>query len=221
MKVLALKKDICEETGVPLVPRKATVKSVSFKPRLNQSNVYPPKILTACGRSVASRIVTVEDQSVVLIGGDGLLAPPFGAEREPAHARELEPAFGRAPGEELLHRIASHFSNVRDIYERILITHRPAENTHNVFSYITGYAYKPGGDATVTIDGSRHVLFTQDDTAWAPDADTDSLLSLKIRSGSSMVVEGTSSRGTATKDTFGLKGSGAALDAINKECGLM
>lgn len=102
-----------------------------------------------------------------------------------------------------------------------LITHRPAENTHNVFSYITGYAYKPGGDATVTIDGSRHVLFTQDDTAWAPDADTDSLLSLKIRSGSSMVVEGTSSRGTATKDTFGLKGSGAALDAINKECGLM
>lgn len=100
-----------------------------------------------------------------------------------------------------------------------LVTHRPAEGTRDVFSYITGYTYKPGGDATVTIDGSRQVLFTQDDTAWAPDAETDGMLAVKIRSGSSMVVEGTSSRGTVTKDTFGLSGSGAAHDAINKECG--
>ncbi|GJL85539.1 MAG: hypothetical protein DHS20C02_13140 [Micavibrio sp.] len=101
-----------------------------------------------------------------------------------------------------------------------LVTHRPAEGTKNVFSYITGYSYKPGGDATITIDGSRNVLFTQDDTAWAPDAETDSVLADKIRSGSKMVVEGTSSRGTLTKDTFGLKGSGKAHDAISKECGV-
>ncbi len=101
-----------------------------------------------------------------------------------------------------------------------LVTHRPAEGTKNVFSYITGYSYKPGGDATITIDGSRNVLFTQDDTAWAPDAETDNVLANKIRTGSKMVVAGTSSRGTATKDTYGLKGSGAAHDAISKECGV-
>lgn len=99
-----------------------------------------------------------------------------------------------------------------------LVTHRPAEGTRNVFSYITGYDYKPGSDATVKIDGDSFLLFTQDDTAWAPDAETDNKLTDYIRKGSNMVVTGTSSRGTLTTDTFSLRGSGAAYDAISREC---
>ncbi len=99
-----------------------------------------------------------------------------------------------------------------------LITHRPSENTKDVFSYITGFTYKTGSDATVTIDGKRYVLFTQDDTAWAPDANADSKLASAIRNGSTMVVQGTSSRGTLTTDTYSLKGSGAAYKAISNEC---
>ena len=99
-----------------------------------------------------------------------------------------------------------------------LITHRPREGTRNVFSYITGYDYKPGSDVTVDIDGKVFVLFTQDDTAWAPDAETDDHIAEAIRKGSKMVVTGVSSRGTNTKDTFSLKGSGKAHDRINKEC---
>lgn len=101
-----------------------------------------------------------------------------------------------------------------------LITHRPAENTKNVFSYITGYTYRPGSDVTVRIGNNRFTLFTQDDTAWAPDADRDNALTNAVRSGSSMVVQGTSSRGTDTTDTFSLKGSAAAYDAISQECGV-
>lgn len=103
-----------------------------------------------------------------------------------------------------------------DVYA--LITHRPSEGTRNVFSYITGYEYKAGGDATVKIDGESFLLFTQDDTAWAPDAATDNKLSERIRKGSNMVVTGTSSRGTVTTDTFSLSGSTAAYDAITKAC---
>ena len=99
-----------------------------------------------------------------------------------------------------------------------LVTHRPAESTKDVFSYITGYSYKPGSDATVDIDGARHVLFTQDDTAWTPDASADSKLAKAIQTGSKMVVRGTSSRGTLTTDTYSLKGSGAAYKAISKAC---
>lgn len=99
-----------------------------------------------------------------------------------------------------------------------LITHRPKEGTSNVFSYITGYTYKPGSDVTVDIDGKIFVLFTQDDTAWAPDAETDERLAEAIRKGNRMTVSGISSRGTKTKDTFSLKGSGKAHDRINKEC---
>lgn len=99
-----------------------------------------------------------------------------------------------------------------------LITNRPAEGTKNVFSYITGYSYRAGSDATVTIDGKDYMLFTRDDTAWAPDADTDSKLADAVRNGSNMVVKGTSGRGTATTDTFSLKGSTAAHDRITQEC---
>ncbi len=110
------------------------------------------------------------------------------------------------------------YTNRGDIFA--LITHRPSENTKDVFSYITGYTYKQGSDATVTIDGSRYVLFTQDDTAWTPDAAADSKLAQAIRSGSKMVVQGTSARGTLTTDTYSLKGSGSAYKAITKECGV-
>jgi invasion protein IalB len=100
-----------------------------------------------------------------------------------------------------------------------LLTHRPAEGTKNVFSYITGYAYKPGSDATLSFGNVKFTLFTQDETAWAPDAETDNSIAKSLRTGSSMTVKGTSSRGTSTSDSFSLRGSGAAHDAISEECG--
>lgn len=101
-----------------------------------------------------------------------------------------------------------------------LITHRPAEKSKNVFSFVAGYSYKSNNEVTVSIGSQRIRLFTQNDTAWAPDSATDNKLISAIRSGSQMVVNGVSSQGTATTDTFGLKGSTAAYNAISKECGV-
>ena len=101
-----------------------------------------------------------------------------------------------------------------------LITHRPGENTKNVFSYMTGYGYKPGSDATVKIGSDTYTLFTQDETAWTPDPQSDNRLASAIRRGVNMIVKGTSARGTVTTDTFSLKGSAAAHDAISKECSI-
>lgn len=101
-----------------------------------------------------------------------------------------------------------------------LITHRPAEKTKNVFSYVTGYPYKPSSEVNVQVNGRTFKLFTQDDTAWAADAAADSSLALAIREGSKMVVKGTSKRGTLTTDTFGLSGSSKAYQKISDECGL-
>ena len=101
-----------------------------------------------------------------------------------------------------------------------LVTHRPGENTKNVFSYITGYTYKEGSDVTVEVNGERFTLFTQKDMAWTPDQASDNRLAEAIRKGSNLVVKGTSSRGTLTTDTFSLKGSSGAHDAISKACGV-
>lgn len=101
-----------------------------------------------------------------------------------------------------------------------LITHRPAQNTRDVFSYISGYPYKASSSATATVDGKKFELFTQDDTAWTPDATADSKLIGAIRKGSKFVVEGTSARGNVIIDTYSLKGSGEAYAAISKACGV-
>ena len=111
-----------------------------------------------------------------------------------------------------------NYSKRGDIFA--LVTHRPSEKTKNVFSYITGYTYKDGSDVTVNVNDQRFTLFTQKDMAWTPDQDTDNKMANAIRAGRNMVVKGTSGRGTLTTDTFSLKGSGGAHDAINKACGV-
>ncbi len=101
-----------------------------------------------------------------------------------------------------------------------LITHRPAEKTRDVFSYITGYPYKENSEVTVSANSRTFKLFTQDETAWAVDAEADRAISAAIRGGSKMIVKGVSKRGTKTTDTFGLSGSGKAYQKITQECGL-
>ena len=101
-----------------------------------------------------------------------------------------------------------------------LITHRPAEGTKNVFSYMSGYGYKKGSDVTLTVDGKKFTLFTQNDMAWAADASADLTLTEALKKGSKMTVKGVSGKGTETKDSFSLKGSTKAYEAITKACGL-
>lgn len=100
----------------------------------------------------------------------------------------------------------------------VLVTHRPAEKSRNVFSVMSGYTYKSDSTVTVELDGQTFVLFTHNDSAWAPDPATDERLAAALRKGVSMVIKGESSKGTKTTDTYGLKGSGAAFDLINKTC---
>lgn len=111
-----------------------------------------------------------------------------------------------------------NYSRRGDIFA--LITHWPSEGTKNVFSYMTGYTYKTASDATLKIGSQSFTLFTQDETAWAADQETDNKIATAVRKGSSFTVKGTSSRGTLTTDTFSLKGSSAAHDAISTECGI-
>ena len=111
-----------------------------------------------------------------------------------------------------------NYSKRGDVFA--LVTHRPAEKSKNVFSYIAGYAYKPGSEATVIVNNQSFRLFTQDDSAWASDEATDNKITDGIKRGSSLVIKGASARGTGTTDTFGLSGSSAAHKAISSECGV-
>ena len=100
----------------------------------------------------------------------------------------------------------------------VLVTHRPKEKSFDVVSFDAGYAYKNGAEVSVIIGAQTLSLFGQGEQAWARDGGGDIQLVKAMRGGSTLVVKGTSSRGTETTDTYSLKGVSAALDAINKAC---
>jgi invasion protein IalB len=99
-----------------------------------------------------------------------------------------------------------------------LVTNRPAEKSFDVFSVISGYEYKDDSTVTITIDKQKFVLFSHNDSAWAPDTATDKRLADAMRKGKTMLITGTSSKGTTTTDTYGLKGTGAAFEAMSAAC---
>jgi invasion protein IalB len=102
-----------------------------------------------------------------------------------------------------------------------IVTHRPAEKSIGVVSFRAGYPIKSDVPVTVSIDDKTNFsLFSQGEYAWTRESGDDKALVGAMRAGIHMVVKGTSQRGTLTTDTYDLTGFSAAMDAINKACGV-
>jgi len=121
--------------------------------------------------------------------------------------------------------LATHFpanKKFRREPSYLMITHRPAENSKNVVSYVAGYNFKTTSEVKIELGKKSFDLFTQKDTAWSRDASTDHALALAIRDGASAKVTGApAAKGVAPiTDTLNLKGAAAAYAAIGKVCGI-
>ena len=100
----------------------------------------------------------------------------------------------------------------------VFVTHRPSDGEMNKVSFETGYTFKDSSKIRVAIDGKAYTLYTDGSTAWSYNGKDDSRMVKAMRAGRTMMVEGTSSRGTKTRDTYSLGGFTAAHNAINKAC---
>lgn len=100
----------------------------------------------------------------------------------------------------------------------LFITHWSADKTKDVVTVSAGYAYRPGSEATVSVDGKTFRMTTDNETAWSKDPASDGALAAAIRKGAALTVDGVSKRGTKTTDTYALKGSAEAYEAISKAC---
>lgn len=100
----------------------------------------------------------------------------------------------------------------------VFVTHRPGDHEMNKVSFETGYTFKEKSEVRVVIDGESYTLYTDGSTAWSYEPKDDSRMVNAMRAGSTMIVEGVSSRGTQTRDTYSLSGFTAAHNAINKAC---
>lgn len=104
-----------------------------------------------------------------------------------------------------------------DIYA--IVTHRPAEKSFDEVSFVAGYQYKSNAAMTVKIGNQTFKnTFTEGDKAWMVNSTEDRNLIAAMKRGSRMIVDGFSSRGTATKDTYSLKGFSSAYQAISAKC---
>ena len=111
---------------------------------------------------------------------------------------------------------AGKYTQRGEIYA--LVTHRPAESRRDEVSFVAGYDFKKDSPVTVQVGNKTTKLFTQGDTAWAADKETDQALVKQMIRGSRMVVKGTSARGTVTTDTYSLKGFTKAHNSVDKAC---
>jgi len=100
----------------------------------------------------------------------------------------------------------------------VFVTHRPGDGEMNKLSFEAGYTFKESSDVRVTIDGQAFTLSTDGSTAWSHDSKDDARMVKAMRAGSTMIAEGTSGRGTKTRDTYSLGGFTAAHNAISKAC---
>jgi hypothetical protein len=99
-----------------------------------------------------------------------------------------------------------------------LVTQRPAAKARDEVRFVQGYPLVEKGQVKVTIGSDSFLLFTAGEDAWAPSATVDGELVAAMRKGATMTVEGTSTRGTKTVDTYSLTGFTAALGAATKAC---
>jgi hypothetical protein len=104
---------------------------------------------------------------------------------------------------------------------RLFVSFRPAENVTNEVSFTGGYPLKAGSSVTLTIGSDKFNLSPGQGDAgeWAwTDPSDDSRVVAALRKGASAKVAGTSTRGTATEDTFSLSGFTAAVEDAAARC---
>jgi invasion protein IalB len=83
---------------------------------------------------------------------------------------------------------------------------------------MVGYPFRPGSEATADIGPTNYALYTQLDGAWIKNATEEARMIDAMRAGQSVVVKGTSAKGTQSTDTYSLKGLTQALDRTGQEC---
>ena len=110
---------------------------------------------------------------------------------------------------------AGDYTKRGDIF--LLVSHRPADKMLGFVSLEAGYTYNPKGKITAKIGSNSFSMFPDGGLAFA--YKDKPLVDGMIR-GADLVIQGTSSRGTLTTDTFSLSGFTAAYKAASKACGV-
>jgi Invasion associated locus B (IalB) protein len=99
-----------------------------------------------------------------------------------------------------------------------LVINRKATGTKNEVQTLIGYPFKKDSKPTATIDSKSYAMVVEGAAAWLASTGDEPGFVAALKSGTKLVVKGTSQRGTETTDTYVLSGVTAALAAADKAC---
>jgi Invasion associated locus B (IalB) protein len=99
-----------------------------------------------------------------------------------------------------------------------IVTHMPGRKISGEVSTIIGYPFKESATVQLKVDEAEFELFTNGDGAWADTKEKEQKIVAAMKSGKTMLVKGTSWKGTETTDTYSLSGLSAAMESIDVAC---
>lgn len=108
--------------------------------------------------------------------------------------------------------------NVRRDPIYLLVTNKQKPRVVNEVSVITGYPYKKNSVTTAQIGTDKFNMYTNGDGAWIDGDAVQKRMIAALKRGSTVIVKGTSWRGTITTDNYSLNGFTAALTEIDEAC---
>jgi hypothetical protein len=100
----------------------------------------------------------------------------------------------------------------------LLVTHRPSEKQNNVVSVELGFPTAKDSQAAVTVGKDKFDFFTDKQTAWTRDSDTDKAVVTAMARGSDFTAKAKAAAGGEALDTYSLAGFSDALAQIDKAC---
>lgn len=98
------------------------------------------------------------------------------------------------------------------------VSNWPKDKVLGEISIKLGYPLKPGVPAEIKIGDKTFELFTKGEGAYVEKSSVEQEVVAAMKAGSTMVVQGRSTRGTLTTDEYSLSGMTDAIAASDKAC---
>ena len=114
--------------------------------------------------------------------------------------------------------ISSDLPDTKQRGENYILVYKLIGSDEKIIQIEAGYNYNLSADILVKIDQAEYGFYTTEDssdTAWT---NNDSEVIYAMKMGLELILNGESSRGTITNDTYTLKGFTAALNKLNEDC---
>jgi Invasion associated locus B (IalB) protein len=100
----------------------------------------------------------------------------------------------------------------------LLVTHRPVEKQINVVSVELGFAPARDSSAAIQVGKDKFDFFTEKQTAWARDSETDKAVVTAMAHGADFTAKAKPAAGGDSVDNYSLAGFPDALAQIDKAC---